>query len=266
MGENLNLENAQICEEKTEQKSGFLSKLFKSKKSLAVLLCFVIVLVTVAVLATPTVTKSKLANDIKKVFSSKLEDEENISSAVLIEGSSNSQESGNTESALEGEDPSNPEDYADEIIPDDDDDSVYVPNDMFMFENICEVEILGTDISKKISSPTDSPSHNSFETKKEGYQYLDFKIAYKNLEESDVNAEKSTSVTLLVDGKDYYHSFSLIEDKNGNLVYANTTPIGAKKTENLHYLFNIPDEVATGNSSIVATIVIKGKTYESVIR
>ena len=66
MGENLNLENAQICEEKTEKKSGFLSKIFKSKKSLAVLLCFVIVLVAVAVLAPPTVTKSKLANDIKK--------------------------------------------------------------------------------------------------------------------------------------------------------------------------------------------------------
>lgn len=279
--------------DKTEATEEQIAKAKKSKKRRikAIVICVIVIIYTAVVSFITVKVDRKILSDsleksFKEVFSSEpsAEDEassentkndkkENSSSkkenskdnASNKDNTSNKNTSDKNSSSSDKKENLPVED--DVIIEDSNEPSAPTKvNDMFMLEHVCEVEILGADFTKKVTSPSGLASHNSFESKKQGYQYLDFKMNYQNLEKALVNIEQITSVRIIVGDTDYYESFSLIEDKTGNLTYTSTAPISSGKIGKLHFLFNVPDSVATGSSRIVAVITIRGNTYEYVIR
>ena len=133
-------------------------------------------------------------------------------------------------------------------------------------EDAYEVTIIGYDFGKKIM-PSNPPSYYTYyEAKEDGHQYLDLKLNYKNLEATGIDADTVASAKLKYAGKYEYTSFSVIEDSDGDFTYSNITDISLLTVGKMHYLFEIPDEVADGTESLVATITVKGNTYEFVIR
>lgn len=147
------------------------------------------------------------------------------------------------------------------------DDSVKLNlNETVTKENKYELTILGINFAKTILPPNTSSFYSYYEAKTDGHQYLEVKYDYKNLGESNVRADNIASMTIKYDNKYEYTGFCVIEDTDSDFTYANITNIAPLTTGKLHYLFDIPDEVANGEGSIVAKIKCGSDTYEIVLR
>lgn len=133
-------------------------------------------------------------------------------------------------------------------------------------ENKYELTILEINFAKTILPPNTSSYYSYYEAKTDGHQYLEVKYNYKNLGESNIRADNVLSMTIKYDNKYEYTGFCVIEDDESDFTYANITNIAPLTTGKLHYLFDIPDEVANGEGSIVAIIKCGNDTYEIVLR
>ncbi|MBR2744738.1 MAG: hypothetical protein IKE01_05545 [Clostridia bacterium] len=139
-------------------------------------------------------------------------------------------------------------------------------NETVTKESKYELTVLGINFGKTILPPNTGSFYTYYEAKTDGHQYLEMKYDYKNLQESNVRADSITSITIKYDNKYEYTGFCVIEDKDGSFTYANITNIAPLTTGKLHYLFDIPDEVANGEGSIVAKINCGSDTYEIILR
>lgn len=139
-------------------------------------------------------------------------------------------------------------------------------NETVTKENKYELTVLGINFGKTILPPNTSSYYTYYEAKTDGHQYLEVKYDYKNLEESNVRADKIASITIKYDNKYEYTGFCVIEDTDSDFTYASITNIAPLTTGKMHYLFDIPDEVANGEGSIVAKIKCGNETYEIVLR
>ncbi len=134
-------------------------------------------------------------------------------------------------------------------------------NDVATKENKYELTVLGSNFAKIINPPNTSGYYSYYEAKEDGHQYLEVKYNYKNLSENNVGADDVVTMTIKYDNKYEYTGFSVIEDSDSDFTYTNITNIAPLTTGKLHYLFDIPDEVANSSSSIVATIKCGSDTY-----
>ena len=141
-----------------------------------------------------------------------------------------------------------------------------VLNETLTKEDVYEVTVVGFDFGKKIMPPNPPSYYTYYEAKEDGHQYLDLKIDYKNLDATGISADEIASAKIKYAGKYEYTSFSVIEDSDGDFTYSNITNVAPLTVGKMHYLFDVPDEVVDSMESIVATIVVKGDTYEFVIR
>lgn len=139
-------------------------------------------------------------------------------------------------------------------------------NETVTKENKYELTVLGINFGKTILPPNTSSFYTYYEAKTDGHQYLEIKYDYKNLGESNVRADNIASMTIKYDNKYEYTGFCVIEDTDSDFTYANITDIAPLTTGKLHYLFDIPDEVANGEGSIVAKIKCGNDAYEIVLR
>lgn len=139
-------------------------------------------------------------------------------------------------------------------------------NDVVSKDSKYEISVIGYNFSKKILPPNTSGYYSYYEAKEDGHQYLDIKLNYKNLAGSEIDADEVGSIKIKFADKYEYTSFSIIEDSDGDFTYSNITPIAPLTTGKLHYLFDIPDEVANSSESIVAYITVGTENYELVIR
>ena len=139
-------------------------------------------------------------------------------------------------------------------------------NDVISKDSKYEISVIGYNFSKKILPPNTSGYYSYYEAKEDGHQYLDIKLNYKNLAGSEIDADEVGSIKIKFADKYEYTSFSIIEDSDGDFTYSNITPIAPLTTGKLHYLFDIPDEVANSSESIVAYITVGTENYELVIR
>lgn len=139
-------------------------------------------------------------------------------------------------------------------------------NEIVIKENKYELTVLGTNFAKTILPPNTSSYYSYYEAKTDGHQYLEVKYNYKNLGESNVRADNVVSMTIKYDDKYEYTGFCIIEDDECNFTYANITNISPLTTGKLHYLFDIPDEVANSDNSIVAIMKCGSDIYEVKLR
>lgn len=116
---------------------------------------------------------------------------------------------------------------------------------------------------KKVIEPPNTSGYYSYYEASAGHQYLEITYNYKNLTTSDVRADKISSIKIKYNNKYEYSGFSVIEDSDGDFTYSNITSIPALSTGKMHYLIEIPDEVAKDKkASIVATINCGEESYQ----
>ncbi len=119
---------------------------------------------------------------------------------------------------------------------------------------------------KKIIEPPNTTGYYHYYEASDGHQYLDIVFDYKNLTTSDVRADKTSSIKIKYDEKYDYSGFSIIEDEENDFTYSNIRNIAPLSTGKIHYLIEIPDEVANNSGSIVATITCGSEKYDLKIR
>lgn len=230
------------AENQNNKKDDFLKKIIPIIKSKAFIICSAIVIYTIIVASvTVKIDRAILANQIQKSFQEAFSFDD--SSEPKTENKVSKKENKPTKKTT----------------------SIALDQTVIQ-EDVYEVTVIGYDFGKKIM-PSNPPSYYTYyEAKEEGHQYLDLKLNYKNLEATGIDADTVASAKLKYAGKYEYTSFSVIEDSDGDFTYSNITDISPLTVGKMHYLFDIPDEVADGTEPLVATITVKGNTYEFVIR
>lgn len=118
---------------------------------------------------------------------------------------------------------------------------------------------------KTIEPPNTSGYYRYYDAS-EGHQYLEIVFDYKNLTTSVVRADNISSIKIKYNDKYEYSGFAVIEDSDGDFTYANITSIAALSTGKMHYLIEVPDEVAKDTGSIVATVKCGQDEYKLNIR
>lgn len=139
-------------------------------------------------------------------------------------------------------------------------------NETVTKEGKYQLTVLGYNVAKKILPANTSGYYSYYEAKEEGHQYLELKYNYKNLATAGVEADEISSIKIKYANQYEYTGFAVIEDSDGDFTYANITDIAPLTVGKMHYLFDIPDEVANGTESIVATMTVGNDTYEIKIR
>lgn len=129
-----------------------------------------------------------------------------------------------------------------------------------------EFSIDYSDITNDVMPPKPGNWYSHYEAEA-GKMYVDICFAYKNTSGNNVGADDVISAKLKYAGKYDYTGFSIIEeDSRADFTYSNITSIAPLSTEYVHYLFEVPEEVATSNESVEITFTIDGNTYTYKVR
>ena len=129
-----------------------------------------------------------------------------------------------------------------------------------------EFYIESTSIAKIIKPPFPASYYSYYEAD-DGKKYVEISFSYKNTSTSSVDADSVISATLIYNAEYKYYGFTTIEENNrSDFTYTNITNVAALETAYIHYLFEVPDEVASSNSSLEIVFTIDGNTYNYKIR
>lgn len=132
--------------------------------------------------------------------------------------------------------------------------------------DVCEFYVDYSDITSRVMPPQPGDWY-SYYGAEDGKVYVDFCVAYKNLETTSVDADSVISAKLMYADKYEYTGFSMIEeDSRSDFTYSNITSIAPLTTEYLHYLFEVPAEVETSGERVEIFFVIGGNTYSYSVR
>ncbi len=130
----------------------------------------------------------------------------------------------------------------------------------------CEFSVDYVNITSDVLPPSPGSWYSHYEADS-GKVYVDFCVAYKNLDSRDIEADETVSGNLIYADKYEYTGFSMVEkDSRSDFTYSNITSIAPLTTEYVHYLFEVPEEVADSGSGIVLKMTIGDKDYKVVVR
>ena len=133
-------------------------------------------------------------------------------------------------------------------------------------KNTCEFSVDYSDITNDVMPPQPGDWYSHYEAE-DGKVYVDLCIAYRNLTSAGVDADEVVSAKLTYAGKYEFRGFSMIEEKGrSDFTYSNITSISPLATEYVHYLFEVPAEVASSSEPIVITFTIGGNSYTYTVR
>jgi len=137
----------------------------------------------------------------------------------------------------------------------------------YTVEDFAEVTLVDTTFSKKIEPPNPDSFYTYYEAKEEGTTYLDTTIVLKSLLTSGRSADEFAQVEIVFNDKYEYRTFATIEDRGGSdFTYTNITSIEPLKNGTLHFLAEVPEELANGSEPLVVTITVNGQSFEHRIR
>lgn len=132
--------------------------------------------------------------------------------------------------------------------------------------DICEFTVDYVNITNDVMPPQPGDWYSHYEAEA-GKVYVDFCVAYKNTDTSNIDADKTVSGKLIYSGKYEYTGFSMIEQENrSDFTYSNITSIAPLSTEYVHYLFSVPEEVEISGAEIVLKMNIGEGEYKIVVR
>ncbi len=130
-------------------------------------------------------------------------------------------------------------------------------------EDYCEFVIDDIKFAKEIIPPNPSEFYTYYEIKEPDTIFLDTVITIKSLLESGRFANEFASVKAIYDNKYEYETFSTAEESGGsNFTYTNIVSIEPLKKKTLHFLAEVPDEVASMDRPVSVLIVVDGKEFK----
>lgn len=130
----------------------------------------------------------------------------------------------------------------------------------------CEFSIDYINITNDVMPPAPGNWYSHYEAD-DGKVYVDFCVAYKNMASGNIEADETVSGKLTYADKYEFTGFSMIEeDSRSDFTYSSITSIAPLTTEYVHYLFEVPEEVANSNLSIVLKMNIGGIDYKVIVR
>jgi len=134
-------------------------------------------------------------------------------------------------------------------------------------DDICQFKVDFSKIATRIDPPQASGYYTYYEIKDKSNTYIDICIAYKNLENSDKEADEIGEIKLYYDNKYEYDGFSCIEeDGRSDFTYSSITSISPLTTGYVHFLFEVPKEITTSNKSIIANIKFGDKEFRYIVK
>jgi hypothetical protein len=136
-----------------------------------------------------------------------------------------------------------------------------------VIKGIAEFTVESANITTKVEPPKKDDFYTYYEADN-GKVYVDVVIAYKNLGQDPKDADEAVkSGSLKYDNTYDYTGFTTIEEDNGqDFTYTNITTIKPLVTDKLHYLFEVPAEVASSNKPIKVSFKVAENTYIYTVR
>lgn len=120
-----------------------------------------------------------------------------------------------------------------------------------------EFYIEHAEFSKKVMPPSPNTGYNYYEAE-DGKIYLDICIAYKNLSNKQIVANKAVSASL----KQAEAQTTVTEQLERSMFdYSNTVSVLPLCTEYIHWIFQVPEEMAAGKEELTVSLKIDGKRY-----
>lgn len=147
-------------------------------------------------------------------------------------------------------------------------DSIFIETGQnVVIDDYCEFVITSTTFSKKIMPPRPDSFYSYYEAKEPKTTYLDVVIDIKSLLTTGKIADEFATVKIVYNDKYEYSTFSTIEEDNGSdFTYTNITSIEPLKRGILHFLAEVPEEVESGDESVIAIVTIYNQNYKYTIR
>lgn len=128
--------------------------------------------------------------------------------------------------------------------------------------DFAELTIKGAKLATKIETPKPNSFFSYYEVKDASNTYFDVVIKVKSLLTVGKSADDFVSVKVMYDDKYEYNAFSVIEkDGGGDFTYTNITRIEPLKAGTLHFLAEVPVEVAKDKKPIKVIISCNGEEY-----
>lgn len=144
--------------------------------------------------------------------------------------------------------------------------SVLGENQIVTITDNCEFYIEYSRVTTIVEPPNPGQFYSYYESD-DDESFVDVCIAYKNLKNKAVGADKVVSATLTYDNRYEYSGYAIIEeDDRGDFTYASITSISPLTTEYIHYLFRVPLEVQRNNKSIDVELTIGGEKFSFKVR
>ena len=120
-----------------------------------------------------------------------------------------------------------------------------------------EFYIEHAEFTKKVMPPSPNTGYNYYEAE-DGKIYLDICIAYKNLSNKQIVANKAVSASL----KQAEAQTTVTEQLERSMFdYSNTVSVLPLCTEYIHWIFQVPEEMASGKEELTVSLKIDGKRY-----
>lgn len=141
-----------------------------------------------------------------------------------------------------------------------------IPGESITIEDECEFYVDFFQMDSRIDPPKPGSWYSYYEADRDKV-FVDICVAYKNLDTHDTPADEVMSGTLVYGGRYEYDGFSIIEEGNrDDFTYSNITSIAPLTTGYVHYLFEVPEEVAESEAALWAELNIGGEKYMLAIR
>ena len=134
-------------------------------------------------------------------------------------------------------------------------------HDIAYIEDVCEISPESINIARDVY-PAKPYDYCLYFTAGAGKQFIDLCVRYKSFTDRAVLADKLISATLTYNEKYNYNAFDIIEqDSRGTFSYNNITYVEPLTNDYLHYLFEVPDEVANSKEPITITLKVDSYSY-----
>lgn len=113
------------------------------------------------------------------------------------------------------------------------------------------------EFTRKVMPPAPNTGYNYYAAD-EGKVYIDMCIAYKNTSSKKIRADKAVSAKL----EQSEAQTTVAEQLNRSMFdYANLVNIIPLGTEYIHYIFQVPEEIATNDEPVTISLKIDGNRY-----
>lgn len=132
--------------------------------------------------------------------------------------------------------------------------------------NVCRFYVDFFNITGDVIPPSHGERYSHYEAET-GKVYVDVCVAYKNLSNTVIQADEILDAVLIYGGTYSYTGVSIAEEHDrSDFTYSNITSIAPQSTQYVHFLFQVPEEIASSQGALIAALETEDETYYIPIR